>query len=317
MRRGLVALVTLAGCSFTSPGGSPDASTVPGDPDARTQDTPDSNPGADCFAAWRDHSIALTAGAPLANLNSTAEDRDPFVSADELTLFFASRRGGTQGADVFVATRLAITDDFGTPTKAGDFNTSSDDTKMAMTANGLVAVVASGRGGGEGADDLWISTRGSPTASFPTFDQTGLGAVNDGDEQLDPQLSDDGLTLAFAVHAFPQHIAIATRTAIGDAFDAPQTLIDTPDGDADPVLSPDGLVIVFSSNRTGSGFAGSNLWYATRGSTSAQFGAAQPVPTVNGNGNEGDPVLSRDGCRLYFAVDAGIASYELVMASAR
>ena len=60
---------------------------------------------------------------------------------------------------------------------------------------------------------------------------------------------------------------------------------------------------IYASNRTGAGAGGSNLWYATRSSASGTFGAPKPVPDVNGGTNDGDPWLSLDGCRLYWASD--------------
>jgi Tol biopolymer transport system component len=36
-----------------------------------------------------------------------------------------------------------------------------------------------------------------------------------------------------------------------------------------------------------------------------------PIPTVNGASNDGDPVLSADGCELYFASDRNGGKYHL------
>jgi len=44
-----------------------------------------------------------------------------------------------------------------------------------------------------------------------------------------------------------------------------------------------------------------NLWYATRASAAVDFGPPQLVPSVNSDLDDGDPVLSADGCELYFA----------------
>jgi Tol biopolymer transport system component len=71
-------------------------------------------------------------------------------------------------------------------------------------------------------------------------------------------------------------------------------------GDADPTLSADGRVILFSSNRTGDRDS-SNLWYATRLGNSGPFSEPKPIPDANSDNQDGDPWLSHDGCRLYFS----------------
>jgi hypothetical protein len=77
--------------------------------------------------------------------------------------------------------------------------------------------------------------------------------------------------------------------------------------DADPAVSRDERVLVFSSGRlTGLLATGrTNLWYATRGDPGADFGAPRPIPGVNGNEEDGDPRLSDDGCTLYFSTTRG------------
>ncbi|HEU0032875.1 MAG TPA: hypothetical protein VFQ53_19720 [Kofleriaceae bacterium] len=307
-------LLAVAGCSFQPIAASSDATTSPdsGSPGDGTGD-PDAA-GVSCLERWKTGPLALATPTPLPNVNSSSEDRDPYLTGDERTLYFASRRTGSQGADVYVALRALPDGAFPAPAKAQDFDSSSDDTKMTLSGDGLLAFVSSMRGGGEGNADLWQASRTATTTPFTSFDQAQLAAVNDTDFQLDPAISVDGLTLYFATGVSPQRIVVSRRAAIADDFPAPQPLISSGAGDADPAISADELVIVFASNRTGSGFGGGNLWYATRAAKTDPFGEPQPVPNVNTNNNDSDPMLSRDGCRLYFAADGGIAGYELMVA---
>jgi Tol biopolymer transport system component len=110
-----------------------------------------------------------------------------------------------------------------------------------------------------------------------------------------------------------QRITHASRTSRTVPFGAPivEPAFDSGQGDADPTLSADGRVLIFSSNRTGSGFAGSNMWYSTRAAKGSPWSTPVPVPDVNGAFNEGDPWLSPDGCRLFFASDrSGAAQFD-------
>lgn len=71
--------------------------------------------------------------------------------------------------------------------------------------------------------------------------------------------------------------------------------------------SPDGLTIVFNSNRGGN----QDLYMATRSSTSEGFGAPVPLPApVNTSANEACPTIA-NGHRLYFSSDREDPSYDI------
>ena len=74
-------------------------------------------------------------------------------------------------------------------------------------------------------------------------------------------------------------------------------------GDFQPALSHDELVIVFTSNRPIDAELGPSLWYATRQQVTDDFGMPRAIPSVNSHYNDSDPMLSDDGCTLYFASD--------------
>lgn len=79
-------------------------------------------------------------------------------------------------------------------------------------------------------------------------------------------------------------------------------------GDFAPALSDDGRILVFATRRTEPTLG--DLWFATRATTGESFGTPVEVPTVNTNGVDKDPALSRDACRLYFASDLGTPGFE-------
>src|SRR5205823_3195753 len=59
----------------------------------------------------------------LTALNSTANDNDPSVSADHLSIWFHSARGGD--ADIYSATRATTKDAWGAPVPVGPANSAS------------------------------------------------------------------------------------------------------------------------------------------------------------------------------------------------
>lgn len=99
----------------------------------------------------------------------------------------------------------------------------------------------------------------------------------------------------------PANLAIATGSGPG---------ISTPAVDGCASLSPDGLSIAFTSNRTGD----FDIYIAARPSKSAPFGAAARVPApVSTSADEACPTLVQ-GNRLYFSSDRDDAAYDLYLA---
>jgi len=73
-------------------------------------------------------------------------------------------------------------------------------------------------------------------------------------------------------------------------------------GDDDPTLPADMLEIYFNSDRGGAG--GSDIWVATRTSTSEPFGAPMNVIAVSSTADERTPEISADGLTMYLASDS-------------
>ncbi len=262
-------------------------------------------PPTPCVQKWLDGTMTFTNSATLKAANGSlftfAQERDPFLSSDELTLFFA-RQSASNDADVFSTSRETLDGNFATPSANMSLSdTQQDDSKIGMTGDDLTVIVASNRAGGAGGADLWQSTRASANAAFPTLDQSFLANVNTAEDQLDPHLSRDGRRLYFA-NGSPQQLMLAERTDATIPFDTPIAIqnIGDPSGDADPTLTGDERVIIFASNRGGAE-GGSNLWYATRAERDQPFGTPIAISEVNTSDNDSDPFITADGCHLYFA----------------
>ena len=194
-----------------------------------------------------------------------------------------------------------------------DIDGDGDESKIWVSDDALSIVYASSDSSGTGGVDLWMASRGSDTGSF-TGTETKLGAVDTNKDQTDPWLSPDGCRLYYADNTSGhQVIEVSARDSTSGNYGAAQALLEDPKGDADPTLSPDELVIVFSSNHTGKG----DLYYATRAHVTDAFSTPVLVPTVNTPDSDGDPFLSADGCQLYFASNHTTnGDYDLFVATA-
>lgn len=301
--RGALLLVGLCACSFKHGALAGDAA---GDDVA---DAPadtrmiDAAPPTSCVQKWLDGSVRLGSLDEQNAIDTTSAERDPFLTADEKTIFFFSDRTGNLSGDVYKATRTTTTGDFGTVAKFTAASTTGAESKMSMTDDGLYFVVASNLDGMSGSVDILDATRASTGDNFSQLGRTYTALDCTGADELDPFVSADGreLYIAQTINGF-QRIVRATRQTRSQEFSAVSivTELDSGMGDADPTLSADGRVILFSSNRTGDA-GSSNLWYATRAGNSGPFSEPKPVPDANSDDQDGDPWLSHDGCRLYFS----------------
>lgn len=327
--------IALAGCGFQLPGGQPgdgavvgDGASSDGNDDGALDDGAIDAPvdgsisPASCAARWINHTISFGTAVPLTTINSTSFERDPFVSTDELTIWFSSGNSMSQGGgDVFVATRTNKALPFGSPSRDNSsYNTSGGaESKMSMTTARTYAVVASSQAGGAGDADVWETSRANTTASWGALVRTRVMALASAGGDYDPFVTSDGLRIYYApTTPAPQHIAYAKRSSTSDNFDAPADVVgvNTTAGEADPTVFANERVIVFTSARTAT-HPLTNLWYATRNNADDPFGAPLEVPGVNTDYSDGDPHVSADGCTLYFGRNiGGGVDWELFSASA-
>lgn len=118
----------------------------------------------------------------------------------------------------------------------------------------------------------------------------------------DPQLSRDRLELFTARQAsatFDLYRSTRTDTTTQFGVGLPITeLDDSVADDTDPALTDDGLMIVFLSNRAGSGF---RAYQATRSLVGGQFTVPNPLPGLMVQPMDGMD-LSADGLTIYFHV---------------
>lgn len=256
--------------------------------------------GADAFAetaCWN----AWKAGAPIVSppqlitqLGTTVPTFDPSVSADALTLYYADT---SNNADLWLATRATRASVWAPVGRITELDTSGAESKLTVTADGLVGVWAYKSFGGTDAD-LWMATRTDVQQPWGSIGKTLLANVDTALDDFDPHLTPDGLDLYYAPNtAGGQVIVHASRPTRADAFTIDRTLTELaqPNTYSDPSVSPDQLVIAYAG--TGPGV----LYFATRTTTASPFGTPAAIPAVGGAGRQTDVELSLDGCELYFS----------------
>jgi hypothetical protein len=323
VRRALVWVI--AGCGFTpahqqsSPPGRDAAIDAP--PDAEMLDALDLS--RDCMPLWQNGTISFYPPVELAELDTPAVERDPFVSQDELTIYFSQEHPVASGgvdADIFTATRSHVGDPFGSAAPFSVVNTTNYESKMSISIDGLTLVVC--RSVELEGDDEYLATRASTSEPWPTPQLNYMDEVNENYEPFDPELGSDGNTLYFAPVfdvGDPQELALATRSSSTEDFEQqtiPGYTAGSNTGDADPWVDPAARLLVFSRYTVGVNDV--DMYYAL-GSASG-FATPMPVPDVNTVGsNDGDPWLSPNGCRLYFSSNraGGTGSYDLYVANAK
>jgi Tol biopolymer transport system component len=133
----------------------------------------------------------------LDGVNSPSPELLPSLSSDGLTLLFVStRRGGVGGADIYRATRGSGSAAFGAIVNETELNSGEDEGRVALSSDGLRAILSSTRPGSLGSWDLWETSRLEPSAVFSGLHN--LSRVNSAAADVDVALSSDEEELFFA-----------------------------------------------------------------------------------------------------------------------
>lgn len=258
--------------------------------------------------------LALPADPPAVErvgegvLSTSAHEFNPTLSPDGQTLYFVRGNADFTGQKIMASRWEGGR--WGAPERVAFSDERFFDSDLTLSGDGGTMVFASTRprpdGGGRAEDyDLWRSVRG---ADGRWGEPSHLGAVNSAAPEFGPELH-GGWLLFNSYRAGRDGLSdlYRVRWEGGAPAGAPETLgavLNSPSHDADPVLSPDGRVLVFVSWDRPGGLGKGDLYVSVRQgegwSAPESLGAG-----VNSAGFDFTPFFSPDGEWLYFASDRG------------
>jgi hypothetical protein len=225
------------------------------------------------FATRSDPSQPFGSLAPIAEVNTIFFETSSAISADGLTLWFGSDRGGGVGStDIWQSTRRSRSDPWQAPFNVVALDTPVEDIPRPPGQHGLVMPLSSKQGSSL-IYQTFLATRASTGAPFGKPVLVSELAYTDR-TTVDGFLTDDGLTLFYS--SSPLQYPADAGPRPGDA--SANTI------DGGPVPSAD-------------------LFVAFRRSTSEPFSATFPLDDLNTGVDERDPWLTPDGKTLYFTSD--------------
>jgi Tol biopolymer transport system component len=120
----------------------------------------------DIYVATRSSTAAdFSALSPVAGVNTSAQEGNPWISDDGLTMYFTSTASGSINGsyDIWRTTRASSTSPFNTPGPVGELNGTMTDQAPVLSHDGLEIFFASSR---NGHLELFHATRSTPTDGF-------------------------------------------------------------------------------------------------------------------------------------------------------
>jgi hypothetical protein len=254
--------------------------------------------------------------AKVTEVNSAVADGCPIESPDGRELFIASTRDGTLGGnDIWIAKRKRVGDPWGTPQNLGaPVNGAANDfCPTPLRGNQLLFVSERPGDGtcntGPGRGDIYFTWN----PRLPRIQHLGCAADGSGPNFDGPEFSPSlvrnshGTLLYFSSTGTDgnMNLYVSEQVRADRKFGPPAkvTELSTSADDRMPNVSPDGLRIVFVSNRTDlPGAQGDfDVYFSHRASVLDPWSAPVNLgPAVNSALAESRPTMSADGERLYF-----------------
>ncbi len=230
-------------------------------------------------------------------VNTAHTEQSPYLSADGLTLFFASNRpGGQGGLDLWVCRRGSPDVPFGGAVNLGPrVNTAGAEGAPSLSGDGLTLAFVRGTGMGS---EVWLARRPTPDAGWAEPVPAGAG-INTRAGEFRPWLAADGLTLTFAR-------GDAIWSAARPTADAPFSVARPLGTDrlifGGPAVAADGRTLLLARHDRPAGKT--HLWLARVGDPARPLDGLAPVgPPVTGSHADADPAPSADGRVVLFSSD--------------
>lgn len=204
---------------------------------------------------------AWSAPVNVLELNSTASDTTPEVSADGLVMFLGSARAGN--TDLYVSSRATRSLPWSPPAPVVQLNSSDGDYAVSLSPNMLSLFMGSTRPG-MGGYDLYTSSRGSVAAAWSS--PMPVLELDTAADETDPWADTSRTILYFTTDrpagAGGWDIWMTTRPTATATFGSPAPVaeLNSAATDSDVWLAPDMQTAFFASNRGGN----TELYVATR-----------------------------------------------------
>ncbi len=258
--------------------------------------------------------------APLSDIiNTTADDYEPRLSADGLTLFFV-RGKASENAEIFTSRKTYA--GWSAPMAITAINSEADDLGPEPSKDGKSLYFYSNREGTFGGYDLWVARLEGDAWTVPV----NLGpSVNSSFNDYGPALTGDGSKLFFSSNrpaatdedipdpsawsatlredlfyrTYDLYAATIGDRGIGEA--AAISELNTPFNEGAPSVSPFGDFLYFSSDRPGG--EGAFDLYRSRSLHGDYQAVTNLGSSINTPANELDPALAMGGYALYFSSD--------------
>lgn len=266
----------------------------------------------------------------LGAINTAFAEQNAFLSKDELTLYFTSDRpGGFGGLDIYVTRRASTEGAWRPAVNLGPMiNTAANDFAPSLSIDGHLLFFASGRPGGHGATDIYVSRRPDPNDEFAWEAPVNLGPpINTADFEQAPfylQNAEDGTgNLYFnrgaVVGVQRADIYYAAVARDGEVRD-PEVFVaelNSSFNDFAVTVRKDGVEIFFASPRPG-GLGLTDIWTSKRQSIHHAWeppvNAGEPL---NSAFNDTTPHLSFNGRTMIFATNrpGGLGANDLWMST--
>lgn len=191
---------------------------------------------------------------------------DPSISSDGLELYF-SRGPATTGHDLYMTTRATPNDEWCTAVSLGEtINSGAEEWYPCISADGLSLYFSSTRAGGQGGQDLYITTRQTKNDAWNA--PVNLGPlINRSSNDIAPSITTDGLTLIFSskrpgMYSDRYDLWMTQRRTTLDPWEEPTNLgpkINTNDVDY-AGIAPDGRTLYLFIWNRGGGYGLYDIW---------------------------------------------------------
>jgi hypothetical protein len=249
-------------------------------------------------------------------VNSISNEQNAQLSKDELSLYFSSDRAGGQGGlDIYVAQRSSVDSPWGPGVNVAALNSPQPDFAPNVSIDGHLLFFASGRLGGHGSADIYVTRRDNPNDDLSWGVPVNIGPdVNTAGAEQAPnyhQNAEEGAANLYFNRAAVGMVGVADLyyapvSRVGEAI-GPGVLVEELSfpgfNDAATVLRKDAKELFFFSNRPG-GLGGNDMWTSTRQNANDDWSPpANLGAPLNTTVSDVTPNLSFDGLKLIFGTN--------------